>query len=148
MIEEFWIINESGICLFHRSINKETHEIEDRSGIQIEEQLFGGFLSGLMSFTEEMASEIIKKIELREGKFLIFTSKNLIFIVRSDLNVSDKKIKNKIAIIKELFIEKFSKELDAFNGEISTFTVFEKDLEEIFKKIVKSEKWGHGLLEL
>lgn len=148
VVEEFWIMDTSGICLFHRSIHGKANIIDEKAGIQIDEQLFSGLFSGIMSFTEEVSKEQIKKIELNEGKFLFFSRQNLIFIVRTELNISDKSVKKKIQIIEDLFIKKYSKELEAFNGDISSFRLFENDLEEVFKKISKSEKWGKGLIDL
>ncbi|MFX1444345.1 MAG: hypothetical protein ACFFHV_13100 [Promethearchaeota archaeon] len=148
MVEEFWIIDTSGICLFHRAIHEKSNIMDQKVEIQIDEQLFSGLLSGIMSFAEEVSKEQIKKIELDEGKFLFFARRNLIFIVRSHLNTSDKNVKKKIQIIEDLFIKKYSKELDTFNGDVSSFRFFENDLEEIFKKISKSEKWGKGLIDL
>ncbi len=148
MVKEFWIIDTSGICLFHRAIHGKTNIMDEKFKIQIDEQLFSGLLSGIMSFTEEVSQEQIKKIELNEGKFLFFARQNLIFIVRADLNTSDKNVKKKIQVIQDLFIKKYSKELDAFDGDVSSFRFFEHDLEEVFAKISKTEKWGKGLIDL
>ena len=148
MVEEFWIIDTSGICLFHRALHGGSNIMDRKFEIQVDEQLFSGLLSGIMSFAEEVSQEKIKKIELNEGKFLFFARQNLIFIVRSLLNKSDKDVKKKIQIIQDLFIKKYSDELDAFDGDVSSFRLFEKDLEDIFKKISKSEKWGKGLIDL
>jgi hypothetical protein len=85
---------------------------------------------------------------MKEGKFLFFTKKDLIFIVRTKIHDSDDKIKTKIQMLEELFIQKFDNQLDEFNGDINKFQIFEKDLDEIFKRITKSEKWGKGIIDL
>lgn len=148
VIEEFWIIDRYGICFFHRSINPEDNSIEKNGRILIDDQLFSGFLSGLMSFASKMTSSQIEQIKMEGAKFLFFSHQNLIFIVKSQLNSEDSKIKKKIEIIEKLFIKKFQKELESFDGEINSFQIFEKDLEYIFKRMTKSEKWAKGLLEL
>lgn len=147
-MEELWIINSDGLCFFHKSVGEDNKQEEVKKKIQIEEQLFSGLLSGILSFTSEVTSDSIEKIEMKEGKFLFFTKKNLIFIIKSKLNTSDNKIKKKIDQLKELFIEKFEKELDEFDGNISSFQIFEKDLDDTFKKITKTEKWGKGIIDL
>ena len=148
MVEELWIINRDGICYFHRWINRNT-EIENITNhVQIEEQLFSGLLSGILKFTSQVTSDKIEKIEMKEGKFLFFTKKELIFIVRTKIHDSDDKIKTKIQLLEELFIQKFDNQLDEFNGDINKFQIFEKDLDEIFKRITKSEKWGKGIIDL
>ena len=69
-------------------------------------------------------------------------------VVKTKLNVSDDKIKQKIQQLEELFIHKFEKELEEFQGDVKKFQVFEKDLDVTFKKITKSEKWGKAIMEL
>jgi hypothetical protein len=53
-----------------------------------------------------------------------------------------------IAIIQDLFVKKYEKELINFDGNVKTFSKFESDLNEIFQKISKPEKWGNSLLDL
>jgi len=90
--------------------------------------------------TESEMLEELKKIEMSEGKFLFFTRMNLIFIIRTKIKSSDKKIKKKIQFLEDLFINKFEKELKEFNGDVSSFQLFEKDLEAIFNEMTKVEK--------
>lgn len=96
----------------------------------------------------EVQKSDIQKLEGSEGKFLFFSKNNLIYIVQTRLNEDDKKIKKMIAIIQDLFVKKYEKELINFDGNIKTFSKFESDLNEIFQKISKPEKWGMSLLDL
>ena len=147
MIKEFWIINTSGICLFHRSVDSNVYKI-DTKNITIDTELFSGLLTAILNMYSELSSTEIQKLEGEGGKFLFFRKQNLIYIVRSQLNDDDKKIKKKIEIIQNLFIEKYNKQLEEFDGNITSFSLFEADLNEIFKKISKLEKWGKGILEI
>jgi hypothetical protein len=140
MIEEFWIINLNGICLFHRSIYGKEFKVED--------QLFSGLLSAILQMYSELSSSQIQKLEGGEGKFLFFGKQNLIYIVKTKINSDDKKIKKKIEQIQDLFINKFHDELEKFEGDVTSFKQFEKDLDLIFKEISKPEKWGKGLIDL
>ncbi len=90
MIDEFWIISKHGICFFHRSIygSKQPGQSSD-----LDEQLFGGLLSSILSFHTQLASSQIQQMESEESKFLFFKQHNLIFIVRAKLNTSDNEIK-------------------------------------------------------
>ncbi len=148
MAEELWIIDTGGICFFHRWINKETILESIEKKIQIKDQLFSGLLSGILTFTSKVISDKIEKIQMSEGKFLFFTSKNLIFIVRAKIKSSDNKLIKKIKLLEDLFLKKFEKKLDNFNGEVSSFKIFEEDLDEIFNKMTKVEKWGKGISNL
>ncbi len=145
MIEEFWIIDTNGICLFHRSIDEKK---QIKPGTDLDEQLFGGLLSSILSFHAKLASSQIQKMESEESKFLFFKNFSLIFIVRAKLNTSDSIIKKRVNLIQELFINKFKKELESFTGDIQSFQIFEKELNELFNKASKPEKWGKGLLDI
>ncbi|MGQ4875288.1 MAG: hypothetical protein ACP6IY_14585 [Promethearchaeia archaeon] len=146
MIEEFWILHNSGICLFHKSIHL-SQDFENISLIEYK-QLFGGLLSGILKAYSQIAADNIQKLESKEGKFLFFTKHSLIFIVRAKINASDKKIKKKMEIIQKLFIEKYDEKLKNFDGEITSFKLFKKDLDEIFNKLTKVDKWGKSLINL
>ena len=144
VIEEFWIINVNGICLFHRAIE----EIGTKNDSEDNTQLFSGLLSSILTFYSQLSSSQIQKMEGEAAKFLFFKRDILIYIVRSKLNVSDAQIEKKIDVIQKLFIDKFQNKLKNFSGEIQDFDVFRQDLDTVFKKISKIEKWGKGLSNL
>ena len=141
MVTELWITNLEGLCFYHSTIGEKKEN-------PMNDLLMTGFFSAITSFAFEITGDNIKKLDFGEAKLLFFLQNNLLFIVKADLNSSDSKIKKKIKILQDLFIKKFKRELDNFDGEISSFRVFDKDLDEIFKKISKSEKWGKGLMDL
>ena len=142
MIEEFWIVDKSGICFFHRSIDN-NNEIGDDY-----EQLLGGVFTGLITFSNQLTTTNLQKIETKDNKILFFIEGRLIFVIKAELNSSDKKIREKIKILEDHFIKRFKDEINNFNGEISSFKKFEDELDKIFKKISKTEKWGSGILEI
>ncbi len=144
MIDEFWVVNNAGICLYHRI----KAEDERASMMKDFEQLVSGMFSGIQTMSKELTNSVIKKIEMGDRKFLFFLESELFFIVKSSTKNSDAQIKKKIQILQQNFVKKFSKELQEFSGEISAFKKFEKDLDEVFIKMSKSEKWGAGLLDI
>lgn len=146
MVEELWVINDSGICLFHRSIYLDG---PDCSNLNIgENQLFSGLLTGILTATLEFSSNDIKKMETLEGKFMFFKKNHLFFVVWAKIKSSDKKIKKKIKVLQDLFIDKFKEDLENFDGEVTAFHLFEEELDKVFKLITKSEKWGKGLMAI
>ena len=76
---------------------------------------------------------------------MFFTDKNLIFVVESPLGTVDKVIQKKIELVKLMFIKKFEKQLAHFDGDVSQFAMFEKDLDQVFKKMSLAEEWGNQL---
>ncbi len=116
--------------------------------MKIDNELFSGLLTAIVNMYSDLQKSEIQKLEGSEGKFLFVSKNNLIYIVRTKLNADDKKIKKTIAVIQDLFVKKYEKELQNFDGNITTFSQFETDLNEIFQKISKPEKWGKNLLDL
>ncbi|MFX1293994.1 MAG: hypothetical protein ACFFD2_03920, partial [Promethearchaeota archaeon] len=53
-----WIINSSGICLFHHSIEK----------LGIDANLIGGFISAILSFAETTFTEKLSSFDMELGK--------------------------------------------------------------------------------
>ncbi len=143
MIEEFWIIDKSGICLYHRIKGNDTSKNEDAF-----EQLLGGLLTGILTVSKEVMASTLQKIESKGVKFLFFTENELIFVVKATINTSDNKIKKRIEILQDKFIKKFKLELENFDGDVTSFKQYEGELDEIFKEMSKSEKWGAGLVNL
>ena len=141
MIEEFWVINDSGLCLFYRSIHAKSSDIN----LDMQQDLFSGMFSAILQFHSQLTSTQIQKFEDYEGKFLFFARHNLIFIVKAKLDVPDKKIRQQVEVIQDSFIKRFEKEIDNFSGNITDFQCFSEDLDEVFKKISMAEKWGKGL---
>ncbi|MHA1148184.1 MAG: hypothetical protein ACTSR8_08055 [Promethearchaeota archaeon] len=146
MIEEFWIIDKNGICFFHRSIKENSNAV--KHDFADFDQLLSGLMSGILTASKEMLSSDIQKIESTSYKFLFFSEKSLVFVVKATLNSSDKKIKKQIKILQDLFIKKFKDKIENFDGEISSFKHFEEDLDIIFQKMTKSQKWGASLMDL
>ncbi len=144
MIDEFWVVNNGGICLFHRI--KEEDELVSK--MKDFEQLISAVFSGIQTMSKEVMNSTINKIEIGDSKFLFLIEGELFFIVKSSNKNSDTQIKKKIEILQKTFIKKFSAELQDFTGEISAFKIFEKDLDAAFKQMSKSEKWGSGLLDI
>jgi hypothetical protein len=144
IIRQFWIINNMGLCLFHRSNLEKSNDSDSES----KSELVSGMFSALRAFSNQLTNSEIKKFELNEMKILFFADKNLLFVVESEINIPDKTVRKKMDLIKELFIKKFDKQLTNFTGEISQFQTFEADLEKLFKKLSLTEEWGNELAAL
>jgi hypothetical protein len=143
-IRQFWILNRGGLCLFHRSnvpVNKSI-------SFESKDDLMSGMFSALRSFTNELTNSEIKKFESTESKYLFFADQNLLFIVEAKLDVADKKIRQKVQLIKDLFLKKYANILENFSGEMAKFASFEEVLDKIFQKMSLSEEWGSELSNL
>jgi hypothetical protein len=142
LIKQFWVINRGGVCLFNRS-NKE--ESTQQKCVESDSMLVSGMLSAIMSFVSEVTKSDVKKFENFDSKYLFFAENQLIFIVEAKINVPDKKIKKRIKLINDLFIKKYQKQIDEFNGDVGQFKGFKQDLDELFQKMTLTEEWGNEL---
>jgi hypothetical protein len=143
MIRQFWVMSREGLCYFYRTIDK-----LNKQGQPNKEDLVSGMFSAILSLSKELTNTDIKKFENYSSKFLFFLDKSLIFIVEADLGDSDKNVKKKVDLIKDLFIKKYEKELNNFKGDVTQFKPFEQELDNVFKKISLAEEWGKELTGL
>ena len=99
-IDEVYIIEDSGVCLFNHSIGKE-------GKTTVDETLFSGFLSSIQTFLETISKgEKIKRIELGGSKLLISSLEeyHIFIVLRSSGKIKEKYLKKKIEEIQKQFI--------------------------------------------
>ena len=63
-IDEFWVINEGGLCLYTISVENESN---------LDPGLFGGFVTAIDQFGENLSNDRIQKLNF--GKNLIVFKK-------------------------------------------------------------------------
>ena len=110
------IHSQSGVPLFSQGFGKE-----------IDVSLTSGFLSAVGTFTEEMAGETEKRIGVfseigREGFWILIyegQQSKAALLVGEKLGPA---LKQRITILMKEFEKQFTKELETFNGFISTFS--------------------------
>ncbi|MHA1299250.1 MAG: hypothetical protein ACTSO9_07445 [Candidatus Helarchaeota archaeon] len=128
-IEEVWVIEESGVCLFNQSLGN------------IDETLFSGFLSSLQSFIETIGEEKLRRIEMGNSKITIFNLEEykILIVLKSPKKTSDKYLEKKIKEIQIKFIVKYGSilvehQVKRMPYNTSVFQDFHKDLKEIFEE--------------
>jgi hypothetical protein len=96
---------------------------------QIQEQLFGMFLSALSSFTQVIFNLNLIQIEMNAIRFDLLHKNNIIFIGTSPKNVPPKLAQKELELLAEYFFSKYSQEiLTAWSGALYIFEDFEKEL--------------------
>ncbi len=117
-INEFYIITESGTCIFSKS-----RELE------IDQSLFAGFMTALNAFSKQMTKDNINAFSLGKSKYVIVSSGHLLFIARIDLKEKGKEIQKTLMEMKDIFFKRFGKEMFAgeWNGDVSIFAVLNED---------------------
>ena len=134
MIKELMIINQAGIALFyHNFINKE--KIDD-------EQSLASYFDIICRFTKHSFKESLRTLELDSHVFFFYTHKSSYHLVlKCDNKEFEKdKLENISEMIIDKFLEKYKEILLDFNGEISNFKTFSKNIIKILNTQLKDFK--------
>ena len=135
MIQELLILNENGIALYYfHFLKKIRREIDDH-------QLIASFLDQIDRLTQIGLKESLHKIEWGDLIFFYFSHSNsdlrIIFKCdNSDIHNSQLMERSLGLIAKNLlnnFAVKYKDVLNNFNGEISQFSTFSENIDQIFK---------------
>jgi len=110
--QDLWIMTESGLVLYHKSIH------------QLDKHLFGGFMSALHSFSQEIDKGGITNFMINERRYSIYKKQNLIFVIGSYPTVKEKRVLMGLEAISEQFIELYGSLLENWDGEVTPFKNF------------------------
>ncbi|MFX0071959.1 MAG: hypothetical protein ACFFAO_12795 [Candidatus Hermodarchaeota archaeon] len=126
VLQDIWIVTESGIVLFSRVYNP-----------RVNEQLFGALMTALNSFATELAKGGLSSFELSSIRFTIYKDKGLLFVSNSNKKVKEKKVQEELKLIADKFISKYSDNLDAWDSDVSIFSEFGKEIEDSLEDTIK-----------
>lgn len=128
VLQDIWILKEdSGIVVFHRVFDD-----------KLDVQLFGGLMSALNSFAEQLSKEGISSFELSNKRFTLMKKKGFLFVASSDKDEREKRVKNELQRISEKFFDSYPPEvLENWDSDISMFKDFREEIEESLEETVK-----------
>ncbi|MBY8986749.1 MAG: hypothetical protein KGD65_16875 [Candidatus Lokiarchaeota archaeon] len=127
LIQDLWILEDSGIVLFHRVFDE-----------KIDANLFGGLLSALNSFAEEISKSGLSNFELSNKQFSLLKAKNYLFIANASKKNNLKKVHSELEIIKDRFFEYYQDDvLHNWNGDTRLFNNFENKIEDSLEQIIE-----------
>lgn len=119
LLQDIWILAESGIVVFHRVFDE-----------KINAQLFGGLMTALNSFAEQLSKGGLSNFELSKKRFSVIKENHFLFIASSSKGINLKKVDQELRTIAKKFFDLYPEEvLSNYNGEISKFLDFEKEIE-------------------
>jgi len=137
MIKNIFIMKSTGELLFHKTY-EEIFDIK----------LTSSFLSAIFSFVKQtLKTKELSEIEVGPFRFIFEVEKanssELMFALFSDRTDNLVELRNQLREIKSEFLTEFDVRdlMDNFNGEISLYQNFEKNVDEIIesKKLVSEE---------
>ena len=131
MIQELMIINEAGIALFYHNFI-ESKNLED-------EQSLASYFDVIRRFTKHSFKESLRTLVLDSYIFYFYSHKSDYHLVlKCEFIDFDKKILEQISeTIINSFLTQYKDILDDFNGEITYFKSFSKQVTEILKSKFK-----------
>ncbi len=130
VLQDIWILTEGGITVYHRVFND-----------KLDDQLFGGLMSALNSFAEELERGGLSNFELQDKRFTILKHKSFLFIANSSIKVKVKKVMNELNSIVNRFFELFPEHiLDNWDGDISMFSSFEQNIQDSLEMTLQKLK--------
>ena len=127
LIQDLWILDDSGIVLFHRVFDE-----------TVDANLFGGLMSALNSFAEEISKSGLSNFEISNKRFSLLKDKNYLFIANASKNHNLKRVNHELELIKNKFFEQYQEEvLTNWNGDTNLFKSFVKKIEDSLEQIIE-----------
>jgi hypothetical protein len=127
LIQDIWILLDSGIVVFHRVYDE-----------NLDVQLFGGLMTTLDLFAEELSKGGLSSFELSNKRFSIIKKNHYLFIANSSKDKKIKKVHQELEKIAEKFFQKYSEDLlYNYDGNIDTFSDFEVEIEDSLEETIK-----------
>jgi len=139
MIKELIIVNMAGIALFYQNFEKK--DVENYQSI-------AAFFTALNSFAKESVKDDLNMIQMGTDIFYFYSDQNLNCIIKCALKTVDEKRINELAkrIINQ-FKNKFSDEIENFEGAITIFDTFTEDLDDICQVKIKTKEKSSKILQ-
>jgi len=135
IIQDLWILTQTGIVVFKRVFNS-----------KVNAQLFGGLMSALNSFANELSSGGLSNFELSSMKFTILKSNDFLFVSNASKKIREKRIHEELKKIAQKFFNKYTLGFfkSEWDGDVNIFDNFEKEIESALEDPVK--KFWSGLV--
>ncbi len=127
MIQELMIIDQAGIALFyHNFINDDSLD---------DEQTLASYFDIICRFTKREFKESLKFLTLDSFIFFFYTHKSQYHLVIKCDNkeINKRKLEDFSETIIEKFLENYKVVLKDFNGEVSHFKSFSKEIMKIIR---------------
>ena len=124
ILQDVWILYESGIVVFHRPFKE-----------SVSPQLFGAMMSALNTFSEQLAEGGLSNFELNNKRFTLIKRSKLIFVANSSKQFNQKKVNRELEKISKKFLKLYSKDLENYQGRTGAYSQFKEKIEDALEDI-------------
>ncbi len=127
LIQDLWILTEDGITLYHRAFDP-----------KVNEQLFGGLMSALNSFAENLVEGGLSSFEMSNKRFNLMRMHNLFFVANSAKKHKEKKVIPELEKVAGIFTDHYNDEFfKTWDNDISIFKNFEAEISDELEDPIK-----------
>jgi len=113
--------------LYHRIFNE-----------KFDDQLFGGLMSALNSFAEELTNEGLSNFELQDKRYTLIRKYDILFVASSSNKIKMKKVIEELQSIVDHFFDLYPIEiLETWEGDVAIFHDFEKEIEDSLEETIQ-----------
>jgi hypothetical protein len=117
VLQDIWILEKSGIVIFHREFDK-----------LVSPQLFGAMMSALNMFAEQLTEGGLSNFDLKNTRFTLIKKKSLIFVATSSKKYNQKKVNKELEKISNKFIKLYIEDLKSYQGKMGAFSNFVNEI--------------------
>ena len=104
IIKNLWVVNSSGLCVYSYKANFSDYDLD--------ETMFGGFISALASFTSNLSQKNIRFLKLEEDELYFRDLKDIIVVtIMNTAGAEQTVIDQMLQFIGEKFLENYSESL-------------------------------------
>ncbi len=116
ILRDLWILTENGLTLFNRVINP-----------NMGPQVFGGLISALNVFAENLSNGGMSKFELSSLSFMIEKKNNFLFVANSSNKINQKKVMKELKKVANLFLKVYPEDIRKnWSKNIKAFSNFKE----------------------
>ena len=136
ILQDLWVLQESGVVVYRRVFNE-----------SVNAQLFGGLMSALHAFAQELSSGGLTNFELSSIRFTILKSNGFLFVANAAKKVKEKRVQEELTKVSAKFFTQYPADWfkNDWDGDISYFEGFEEEIGDALQNPIK--KFWSGLVE-
>ena len=127
VIQDLWVLTHTGVVIYHRTFNT-----------TLNEQLFGGLMSALNTFAENLVEGGLSSFELSNKRFNLLKMHELFFVSNSAKKHKEKKVIPELEKVATKFTAKYTQDFfDTWDNDVSVFEKFEEEIEDTLEDPIK-----------
>ena len=124
VLNGLWIINPTGLCLLHRNFEETAQTID--------ETMFSGFLTAILSFTQDLVKDSIEKISMGERDIYYSSFGKFAVALSANKSKKAKNLQQYINRVGESFLEEYGAHINTYIPDITVFEPFGAKIDQIF----------------